>query len=477
MRASSAKLHIAFAAFGALATLTAYAATSRADVKHEGTWPDADKPVTVDADHVSRQDAVRKLADAAGWSVVLPSSQGDAGAPIDVHVKGQAPGKVLDLILSDGSYVAKRDGTLIAIAPASAPAAAPAPASAPVPASAPASAAPTDDAAPAGAHADDAGSSHRGKHAHDRVFTGGHSTIEAGSSVADVTVLGGELDVYGEIEGDLAIIGGNVEVHEGAHVHGDVATMGGKLAIDDGAIVDGDVGGIGGNVEQAPKAQVGGTVHDGKGNGTFKVDVDVDDDHGDDDDDDDAHMAHPADGSVKAHVSHAFSHLVGHFTSSLTADAFLFVFGAIFLALFPDRMSSLKAETAARPMRSFALGVLGAIALPVVIVLLCVTVIGIPAALVLLLLGAVAVYAGITSVLTTAGHAVLGHKTQNAYVHLAAGCAMLLVLGLVPWIGAVAKIALIAVSIGILVATRVAGLVPLRKKNGTSDPYRTAPGP
>ena len=37
------------------------------------------------------------------------------GQPLTLHVKNQPPSKVLDLILSNGNYVAKRDGTIVSI--------------------------------------------------------------------------------------------------------------------------------------------------------------------------------------------------------------------------------------------------------------------------------------------------------------------------------------------------------------------------
>jgi hypothetical protein len=94
---------------GALVLL---ATPSFASVRLEGTWPDADTPVSLDAKGLPRSEAVRRLADALGWSVVLHVPSTDV---VDLHVKDQPAAKVLSMILADGSYVAKRDGDLIAI--------------------------------------------------------------------------------------------------------------------------------------------------------------------------------------------------------------------------------------------------------------------------------------------------------------------------------------------------------------------------
>ena len=91
------------------------APVAEAAVRKTGTWPEADKTVTFEFSGPSRDEAVKKLADAAGWSVVLQTRLDAAPDPIDIHVKNQPAGKVLDLILGSGSYVATRDDTLISI--------------------------------------------------------------------------------------------------------------------------------------------------------------------------------------------------------------------------------------------------------------------------------------------------------------------------------------------------------------------------
>jgi hypothetical protein len=146
----------------------------------------------------------------------------------------------------------------------------------------------------------------------------------------------------------------------------------------------------------------------------------------------------------------------------MTRTAMLFVFGAVLLALVARRMSYLEAEAAERPMRSFALGVVGSIAAVVVFVLLCVTVIGIPVAVVGLIAAIFGAYAGICAVLTAVGGAILRRWTNNAYLHLGAGCALFLLIGLIPWVGAMVTVVVVFIGIGTVVATRAAGYIPPR---------------
>jgi hypothetical protein len=421
-------------------------------VRHEGQWPSTDKPVTLEVHGASRPDAVQKLAEAAGWSVVTRSLDGDA---VDVHVRGQPAGKVLDLILGDGSYVARRDGDLVSIErdpsaahAASTPSASPqvadaAPATVP-PLAAPASSSAADDhAAPASTPR------HRGE---DRVLTGESFRVAKGDVVHDVVMFGGSVDVQGTVTGDVVITGGSVHVEPGGRVEGDVTAIGGTIDLDDGAVVEGDVGAVGGLVHRAGGAEVGGDVkriHKGKPHGGINIKLD--------DDDDDA--KEPARGP-ESKVGHAASAVGG----ALTRAALLFLFGTLCLGLAMPRMEMLQGEMAARPARSWALGTLAVLLASVLLIAMCVTVIGIPFALASGVIVALAAYVGVAAALTTVGGALLRHKTRNPYIHLAAGCVMLTIVGALPYVGWLATAAVALTGLGAIVATRGAGLFPARPK-------------
>ena len=163
--------------------------------------------------------------------------------------------------------------------------------------------------------------------------------------------------------------------------------------------------------------------------------------------------------------------------SSMTAGAFLFALGSVLLALFTKRSEAIKVEFAAHPMRMFGLGIAGFLGGLVVLAAMCVTVIGIPFAVIGLLLAIFATFAAMTSVLEVIGRAFIGHRTQNEYAHLALGCGIYAVLMVIPAVHVVAKLFLMFVSIGTLVATRGAGLIPTRKNaqiGSDAHPYRSA---
>jgi hypothetical protein len=125
-------------------------------------------------------------------------------------------------------------------------------------------------------------------------------------------------------------------------------------------------------------------------------------------------------------------------------------------------MERLQVEIAARPMRTFALGIVGILGAVVAMVALCVTVIGVPVALIAALLFALGTFAGTCAVVETLGKAVSAHRSQSTYVHLAVGCAFFLVASAIPYIGPIVMSVVAIIGIGSLVATRAAGLVPMR---------------
>ncbi len=425
--------------------------TALAAVSLEGTWPEGEKPISLSITELPRAEALRKLAEQAGWSIVVdaPNRQ-----PVDVHVKDQPPRKILELLLTDRDYIVKREGTLVhvqvkaptedaedppaqpetPIAPA-VPAAPPTP-SAPVLAPLAAPTAPEAPEVPAAKTSEDSGGTKESA-VEDRVVAGGRTVVEADEVVQDLVIMGGTAEVFGVVKGDLSVLGGAATLRKGARVEGDAAVMGGKLDIEDGAHISGGVGVLGGKVDRGKGAHVGGKVHEA------------------------AKAAAREGGSLLSAAGRA-----------LTRTALLFVFGAVLLALATRRMEDLEKEIAARPMRTFALGIVGTILTGLVFIVLCVTLVGIPLAVIGALLFAFATYVGIAAGLTTLGGALIHHKTTNAYAHLAFGCLLYLVGSSLPFIGGFVTATLVLIGIGAIFATRGAGLA--RRKNGNGGPYRTA---
>lgn len=401
-------------------------------VERQGTWPEDEAAVSVDVSAVSRTEALRELAEVAGWSLITKDV---GGGTVDLRIQGQSPAKVLELLLEDGDYVATRDGTLVSItrrggSVASAPGGgAPAPLAPPVP---PAPLAPPAPPAPPVAPPpplpEDKGS--------DRLVTGGDLVIEVGEVVHDVAVIGGEVTVRGIVTGDLSIVGGQATVAPGGRVGGDLSVLGGEAVLEEGARVDGSIEIVGGALDRNDGAIVGGKV------------VQQGDDEAEGAEESEAH-------------EEGFLVTLGEATSQ---SAMLFVLGAVLLSVATERVRRVAAEVAARPARCFGLGLLWTLLSAVILVALCVTIIGIPIALLGMLLFALGLLGGGAAALLTLGHAALRHRTDNPYAHLAAGAAFLLVARLVPGVGDFLANGAIVIGFGAFVATRAAGYWPERKK-------------
>lgn len=482
----------AAAGFGALTlmVLVGAADAAHAAVRREGAWAGDDKKVSLALEGTPRKVALRKLAEQAGWSLVVPS---DVEEPVDVAVKDQPADKVLDLLLADGKYVARREGSMIHVtrdleaasaAVPAVPAVPGAPAVPALPAVPAVPGVPVMPAMPMGSSAADlaeraekaaekaerahqkAEKRHGKRHGNDRTVAGSNGKVDKDEVVDDFTVFGGSAEVLGTVNGDVTVFGGSTVLRKGAVVHGDVSAFGGSVDIQDGARVEGEATGFGGSVHKSPNAQVG--------------------DSDDDDKDDEATAAAPAasgapTASIKAHEDEAKPSRAWHFFrevgDTLTAAAMLFVFGSVLLALATGRMDRLKLEIAARPMRTFALGLTGSLVAIVVLCALCITLVGIPVACVALLLAIFGAYAGVCAALTTAGELLVRHRTENVYVHLAAGCALFMLLGAIPFVGGLVKFAVIFLGIGSLVATNAAGYVKIPQRTTAGGPYRATTEP
>jgi hypothetical protein len=233
-------------------------------------------------------------------------------------------------------------------------------------------------------------------------------------------------------------MGGSAVVRKGGKVEGDATVLGGTLEVENEGEIEGDVGIVGGKLLRGDAAKIGGDVEQGK-----------------------------------AKLSLEPSGMLSEIGGAITRTALLFVFGAVLLALATRRMESLQGEVGGRPMRSFALGVIGFFVAVIALIALSVTIIGIPIAIIALLFAVFATYAGICAVLATLGGALVQHKTKNPYIHLAVGCALFMIASAIPWIGGFVTLAVVVVGMGAVVATRGGGLFSPRGRP-SSDPYRTA---
>src|SRR5690606_30802662 len=136
---------------------------------------------------------------------------------------------------------------------------------------------------------------------------------------------------HGEVIGNVTTAGGDVRVRDGARVHGDLNAMGGQIAVSDGALVYGQV--LSASDHAPARAAFRGS---------------------------DSDTAEELGGLVRWGLWHVL----------------LFLFGLVMLGTARERLSVLRAEIAARPVRSTLGGFFGAMAGVVLSVVLVLTLIG-----------------------------------------------------------------------------------------------------
>src|SRR4026209_1091309 len=94
-----------------------------------------------------------------------------------------------------------------------------------------------------------------------RVIFGNDFTLESGDTYSgDLVVFGGNVTIEdeAELQGNLVIFGGTASSNGG--MQGDVVIIGGQVNLDENAVVSGDVVTIGGQLDRAEGAEIGGEV-------------------------------------------------------------------------------------------------------------------------------------------------------------------------------------------------------------------------
>jgi len=253
----------------------------------------------------------------------------------------------------------------------------------------------------------------RGRRGLDRVVFGQSLTIGAEETVDKAVAIGGSVTVAGHVRRDVVAVGGSVTLLPGAHVEGDAVAVGGVVSVEEGAALDGDNVSAGGTVPSMAGSltrwMVGGRPH-----------------------------------------RYFFFGVVSRMMRALLVYAI-----ALLIAVsFPGALTRIRAYLVDRP----GLSALGGMAIILGFVPLCValavTIIGIPLIpvaamfLVALLLFGFAVSAGWLGERMP----ILREKTPVKTVAL--GGIVLIVVGLVPWIGTLLLVCAAAVSAGATLLSR-----------------------
>jgi cytoskeletal protein CcmA (bactofilin family) len=232
----------------------------------------------------------------------------------------------------------------------------------------------------------------------DVIAAGGDVNI-AGQIGGSVQVLGGSIDIKGDIGGSLRVLGGDVTVS--GDVGGDVVLAGGSFTLQSGGTVDGDVIVAGGDVDLL--GPVGGDVRGNARNLTINapvagdVDVTVEDVRllskariAGDFTYESRNEVSKADGAfVTGRTQHTegSSYYPGdNLTSWLSSPLFRLlcglIAGLILVLLVPRGMAAVADAARLAPLTSLLIGLLLLFVVPILLVILAVTLVGIPMAVI-----------------------------------------------------------------------------------------------
>lgn len=193
--------------------------TTLGAVERSGVWP-PDERVSLSLTDVPRTEAIRRLAEEAGWSLV---QQGVGQDPVSLSVGDEPADKVLFMLLSGQDGVVERDGSLVSIRAVS-------------------KAAETNPGSPEMAVATPT------KPDQD-LFVPERGYVGKDQRVRDVFVFGSVV-IEGTVTGSVVVFGGEARFAKGARVREDVIAFGGKLDIADGVEIGGDVAALFGTLKQ-----------------------------------------------------------------------------------------------------------------------------------------------------------------------------------------------------------------------------------
>lgn len=193
---------------------------ARAAVERRGVWPPEERVSLVLTD-VPRTEAIRRLAEEAGWSVV---EEGVGRDLVSLNVRDEPADKVLFVLLSGQEGVVERDGSLVSIrgVPATPHTRSDAAGKAPL-------------ATPTKPDQD--------------LFVPERGHVGKDQSVRDVFVFGSVV-IEGTVTGSVVVFGGEARFAKGSRVREDVIAFGGNLDIADGVEIGGDVAALFGTLKR-----------------------------------------------------------------------------------------------------------------------------------------------------------------------------------------------------------------------------------
>ncbi|WP_415378553.1 bactofilin family protein [Halosimplex sp. TS25] len=311
--------------------------------------------------------------------------------------------------------------------------------------------------------------------------------VEEGETIdEDLQAFGGTVVVRGTVEGDLQAFGGSVLV--AGTVEGDVEATAGTVRI--GGTVGGDVSAAGGSLTVGEDARINGTLEAGAGNivlsGTVLGDARLGADTitlgenariaGDFVYDGDVTGLDRAtiDGTITQRddlgVGPGGDFAIPGVFFTIYGMAVAVLFGAVLLLVFPGLSGDVAERATADPLRTGGIGLLTLVTVPVVLVALAITIVGIPLALAGTLAFALLAWVG-----TIYGRFVLGSwllslaDVENRWAALLLGVFVVALLRLIPVVDPLVRLAVFLLGFGALVAVLADGYRDRRGRRERRD--------
>jgi len=330
---------------------------------------------------------------------------------------------------------------------------------------------------------------------------GGSVVVDEGETVDGIQTLGGTVVVRGTVDGDLQALSGSVVIEQSGHVTGDVqATAGsvtvlgtvdgsleasaGSVSIGESAVIDGDVRLAAGDFRMA--GTVNGSVEAGVDNLRLTATAVI---AGDLRYSRNADFAREDGATVGGEVTavRGLSPEVGFGGFSLPDPGPLNVvfgiywalvtllLGAILLAAFPRFTSELAGEVSTNPLRAGGVGLVGLIGVPIALVLIAITIVGIPLTVLGFMAWGLAVFVSIPLGEYAVGSWALSHvDIDSRWAALVVGVVGVATLSRIPVVGWVIEFAVFLLGFGALLWVLYRGF---RRRHGDDETDSSVPAP
>ena len=304
---------------------------------------------------------------------------------------------------------------------------------------------------------------------------GGTTVVESGETVSSVSGVYGTIVIEGTVTGDVSGLAGDVVVRESGIVEGNLDVAAGNVRI--AGTVAGSVSAGAGSIHITETGVVQGTFEVGAGE--VRIDGRIDGDAtigaetirlGDN-----AALAGSLtyDGTLEGNTNAVAGDItrdrsigtgmvtdIQPFASWVFAiNAFLLnlLLGAVLLGLFPRFSNGVAERVTANPVRSGLVGLGTVVAVPIVLVLVAITVIGIPLSLVGLFAFLFVIWIGLVYGRFAVGYWLLTQvDIHNKWAGLVAGLLLAVLLHQIPYVGGLANFVIVMLGIGALIGAIVA---------------------